>query len=165
MSNFDATEIVVWVQNTVGSGINRLSGYVESGVLSMNVDEQWRKNMYLQATQFLTSDVPLDIEVRKMCVIQCMQHLESAARLIEQHSKMRAKVSQSPYWSDTDKAKKIVRDLKLKDAFSKMLNTEAEQILSSVQHILNLEPTAFKNKIENTRNSKDVRISVQPPKA
>lgn len=153
MSNFDATELVVWVQKTVGGAINRMIACTNSGVLASDTPG-FREKLYLQATQFLTSDTPLDLDVKKECVVQCMQRLESTAQMRGKFSETRVLISTNPYWSGTDSAQNLLRSFSEKNVFSQMLQTEAEQILTSVQHVLNLqEPKTFKEKVSTSRNA------------
>jgi len=150
MENFDAVEIITWVHQTVGGSIGRMIACPQSGVLNADAPG-FREKLYLQATQFLASDTPLDLQIKKECVVQCMQRLESAAALRAKHEETRAIASGSVYWDGINTATDLLRSLSQKNAFAKMLAKECEQILISVEYINQLS-TNLAGKIQNSQD-------------
>lgn len=152
MSNFDATEVVIWVQKTVGGTINRMIACSDSGILSADVPG-YREKLYLQATQFLSSDTPLDFEIKKECVLQCMQRLESAAQMYAKHVETSALNDSRLFWSSVDAARKLLYTLSQESALTQMLTKEADQILKSVEYINTLQSPNLSQKLEKSRNT------------
>lgn len=165
MSNFDATEVVIWVQKTVGGTINRMSACSNSGVLSSDIPG-YREKLYLQAIQFLTSDTPLDFEIKKECVLQCMQRLESAAQICAKHAEISALNKDRLYWSNIDTAQKLINNFSRENSLAEMFAKEADQILKSVEYVNSLTPAALSKKVENSRNKTASHLSSsKSPKA
>lgn len=152
MSNLDVNELIVWVQKTVGGGINHMNACPNSGVIDMDVPG-FREKIYLQTTEFLVSDTPLNIDIKKECVVQCVKRLESAANLRSKASETRALSGNHPSWNGLDSAAKLIKSFFEKNGFKKMLENEAEQLSASVRHITSLSDKPFKDKIKNSRTT------------
>lgn len=150
MSNFDATEVVVWVQKNVGGSISRMMAYPDSGMVDLNMDDSFREQMYLQSTVFLTSDIPLEMDIKKECVLQCLLLLENSAMLRAKDSELRTLSGRATFIRGLSKVEDLIKSLSKENAFTNMLAKEVEKISKSIEYINSL-PLAFAEKLEKSR--------------
>ncbi len=165
MSNFDATEVVLWVQKNVGGSINRMVAYPDSGTVGLAIDNNFREQIYLQSTVFLTSDIPLEMDIKKECVVQCLLLLENAAMLRAKDCELRILSGRGTYIGGLNKVENLLKGLSNKNAFANMLAKEAEQISKSIEYINSLAPPTFSEKLEKSRASACNTSSEKTPTA
>lgn len=139
MPNFDTVEIITWVQKTVGGSINRMMALPNSGVVELDQSDKFREKIYLHCTKFLVSDAPLEMDIKKECVVQCLMRLENAAALRAKDTEIHILSGRTTYWSGKRMVDKLLASLSDENLFEKMLTKEAQQIATSVSYINNLQ--------------------------